>query len=587
MSAPSTTQSSRSAWWKSLRRAAKVAGWFCLAVWLGLLVQHFVIKRHDPLKSRELTALKEELRTAPQNAQAKEQIRTLDLELRRRYFRYLAVTDTGAWLLVAGGFGFLVAAKRFGALTFAPFLPPRKADSGEPLAGNVSRARSAVALTGALALTALITLAFSVRTKLPTTAAGVEKLLGGESAPEIADCASREEFLRNWPQFRGPLGTGSSNDTNPPVRLDESTLVWKAPTLAPGFNSPIVWGNRVFFSGGDAKMREVFCHSTDSGALLWRQRVEAPSQSHPEISESTGWAAPTMATDGRRVYAIFGNNDFAAFTLEGQLVWVKNLGPSKNSYGHAASLAVWRDRVIVQLDQGDEEDHLSRIYAFDGGAGSVVWQRTRPVGASWSSPIIADAAAKPQVIALAPPWVIGYSASDGAELWRCDGLSGEVTPSPAFAAGLVLAPSPSDKILAIRPDGAGDVTKTHVAWTNEDNIPDITSPAVTGELMFTMNTSGLLTCVDVKTGKKMWDHDFLTEFHASPAVAAGRVYLFARDGKAFVVEAGRQYRELSRGELNDSIAATPAFAQNRIIIRGETNLFCFGNATGQVAGNQK
>jgi outer membrane protein assembly factor BamB len=587
MSAPVTTQSSRSAWWKSLRRAAKIAGWFCLAVWLGLLVQHFVIKRHDPLKSRELTVLKEQLRAAPQNAQVKEQIRTLDLELRRRYFRYLAVTDTGAWLLLAGGIGFLIAAKRFGALTFVPFLPPRKSDDVKRVSDSASRARRAVAFTSALALTALITLAFSVRTKLPTTTAGVEKLLGAESVPAVADCASREEFLRNWPQFRGPLGTAASSDTNPPAIFDASMLLWKAPTLAPGFNSPIVWGNRVFFSGGDAKTREVFCHNAETGALLWRHRVEVPSQSHPEISESTGWAAPTMATDGRRVYAIFGNNDFAAFTLDGQLVWAKNLGPSKNSYGHAASLAVWCDRVIVQLDQGDEEDHLSKVYAFDGPTGSVVWQRSRPVAASWSSPIVVEVAAKPQVIALAPPWVISYSANDGAELWRCDGMSGEVTPSPAFAAGLVLAPSPSDKILAIRGDCVGDVTKTHVAWTNEDNVPDITSPAVTEELMFTLNTSGLLTCVDVKTGRKLWDHDFLTEFHASPAIAAGRVYLFAKDGKAFVVEAGRQFRELSRGELNDSIAASPAFAQNRIFIRGETNVFCFGNAVGQVAGKQK
>jgi len=181
------------------------------------------------------------------------------------------------------------------------------------------------------------------------------------------------------------------------------------------------------------------------------------------------------------------------------------------------------------------------------------------------------------------PWVIGYSASDGAELWRCEGLNGEVTPSPAFAAGLVLVPSPNEKVLAIRPDGAGDVTKTHVTWTNEDNVPDITSPAANDELMFTLNTSGMLTCVDVKTGKKIWDHDFTTEFHASPTIAAGRVYLFAKDGKAFVVEAGRQFRELSRGELNDSIVASPAFAQNKILIRGETNLFCFGVAARRIA----
>ncbi len=570
-----------------LRRTAKISGLFCLAVWLAILVQHFVVKRHDPLNSKRLTVLKEQLRAAPQNAQVKEQIRTLDLELRRRYFRYLGISDTGAWMLLIGGSGFLVAAKRFAVLTAVPFLPPRRADDVSATTDANALGRNAVGITGALALTMLITLAFSVHSNLPTRVTEAEKSLGGGSAPTEADCAAREEFVRNWPQFRGPVGTGSSSDTNPPVIFNASTLVWKSQSPAPGFNSPIVWGNQLFFSGGNAEKREVFCYNCDNGALLWRQEVKVPSQAHVEISESTGYAAPTMATDGRRVYAIFGNNDFAAITLEGQLLWAKNLGPSKNSYGHAASLAVWRDRVIVQLDQGDEEARLSKLYAFDGRTGQAVWQRARPVAASWSSPIVVEVAATSQVITLSVPWAIGYAATDGAELWRCDGLSGEVTPSPAFASGLVLAPNPSDKILAIRPNGAGDVSRTHVAWTNEDNVPDITSPAVTEDLMFMLNTSGLLTCVDLKTGKRVWDHDFLTEFHASPSIAAGRVYLFAKDGKAWVVEAGREFHELSRGELNEPVISSPAFAQNRIFIRGETNLFCFGNAASQVAGKQK
>jgi len=576
MSAAANTLPTASPWRRSLPRAAQVAGWFCLAVWVGLLAQHFLIKRHDPLKSRELTALKEKLRAAPKDQQVKEQIRTLDLQLRHRYFRYVAVTDTGAWLLLLGGVGFLASAKRFRVLTFAPFLPPRASDGTKPVGDMPSRSRNAVTFATVIALTALVTLAFSVQTKLPRNMAAVEKLLSGGSAPVAADCAPHEEFVRNWPQFRGPLGTGAASDTNPPARLDASALLWKAPTPAPGFNSPIVWGKRVFFSGGDANTREVFCLNADTGALLWRQRVEVPSAAKLNIADSTGWAAPTMATDGRRVYVVFGNNDGAAFTLEGQLLWAKNIGPSKNNYGHAASLAVWRDRVIVQLDQGEEGDNLSKLYALDGRTGRTVWQKSRPVPASWSSPIVIEAAAKPQVIALGAPWVIAYAASDGTELWRCDALHGEVTPSPAFAAGLVLAPSPGDRILAIRPNGAGDVTKSHVVWTNEDNVPDITSPAVTDEWMFTLNTSGLFTCVDLKNGQKVWEQDFRDEFNASPAIAAGRVYLFAKEGKVFVTEVGRAYREVWRGEMNDHVLASPAFAQDRIFVRGQTNLYCFG-----------
>jgi len=389
MSAPVTTLFDVRTLLVALRRTAKIAGLFCLAVWLAILVQHFVVKRHDPLNSKRLVALKEQLRAAPQDAQVKEQIRTLDLELRRSHFRYLAITDTGAWLLLLGGAGFLAAAKRFGALIATPFLPPRRVEENATASALASRARNAVAMAGVLMLTALITLAFSVRSKLPASTSGVEKLLGGEPASAAADCASREEFLRNWPQFRGPLGVGISHDTNPPVLFDATTLLWKAPTPAPGFNSPIVWGNRIFFTGGDDNAREVFCFNADTGALVWRQKVSIPNPGAKKPG-STGWAAPTMATDGRRVYAILGNVDFAAFSFEGQLLWAKNLGPSKNAYGHAASLAVWQDRVIVQLDAGDESDHVSKLCAFDGRTGQQVWQRARPVGGSWSSPLVIE-----------------------------------------------------------------------------------------------------------------------------------------------------------------------------------------------------
>lgn len=206
----------------------------------------------------------------------------------------------------------------------------------------------------------------------------------------------------------------------------------------------------------------------------------------------------------------------------------------------------------------------------------MVWQTPRKVGSSWASPIVIEAAGKPQIITLAVPWVIAYSAVDGAELWRVEGLSGEITPSPVFAGGLVLAVSPSEKLMAIRPDGQGDVTKTHVAWTLEENVPDVTSPVGNGELVFGLTSSGLLTCLDAKDGKKVWEHDFEMDCHTSPTIAGGHVYLFGEKGLAVVVEAARQFKELSRTEMGDSFHASPAFAQDRLFLRGVTNIFCIG-----------
>jgi len=356
-------------------------------------------------------------------------------------------------------------------------------------------------------------------------------------------------------------------------------VAWKFPVPASGFNSPITWGDRVFFSGGDAAKREVFCLDGRTGQLLWRQpvaNVPGGAGKPAEVPDTTGYAAATMASDGRRVYVIFANGDVAAFTFEGKLVWSKTFGPLKNPYGHAASLATWQDRLILQLDQGDNEEGKSKLYALEGGTGRVVWQTPRKVGASWASPIVIEAAGKPQVITMAVPWVIAYSATDGAELWRVEGLDGEITPSPIFAGGLVFAVSPLEKLMAIRPDGQGDVSKTHVAWVAEDNVPDVTSPVSDGQLVFTVTTTGVLTCWNAKDGKKQWEHDFEMEFHASPSLAANRVYLFGQKGAAIVVEAGAQFKELFRTEMGDAFHASPAFAPDRIYLKGLTNVFCLG-----------
>jgi outer membrane protein assembly factor BamB len=204
----------------------------------------------------------------------------------------------------------------------------------------------------------------------------------------------------------------------------------------------------------------------------------------------------------------------------------------------------------------------------------MAWQRPRKVGASWASPLVFEAGGKAQIALLSLPWVAAYAASDGAELWKADILNGEITPSPIFANGLVVVASPSDKLVGIRPDGQGDVTQTHLAWKNEDFIPDVTSPASNGELVFMITTSGVLTCVDAKDGKKVWEKDYEEEFHASPAIAGNKVYLLSQKGTAVVAEAGREYKELFRTQIPDAFHASPALVDGRIYLRGVTNVWC-------------
>ena len=566
--------------WHAVRT---ISGVFTLLVGATMLVGHLSSNAIDPLKSADLGALKEKLRQNPADESVKQEIRQVDLQLRTRYFRQLSRSSSGVYLLLGGAAVFFTAAAQCARFERKPPMPKTGTEPSD--ATKIAKgARWSVGTAGVAAAVSLLLLGLGTG-KARTDSAGTDPQVGSsQAAPAPADASPEEELDKNWPRFRGPHGSGVSQATNIPSSWDAKSgagIAWKTPVPAAGFNSPVIWRDHFYFSGGDSAKREVFCYDCATGRLIWRQAVSnvqgSPAKA-PEIPETTGYAAPSVATDGKRVYAIFATGDVAAFTLDGKPVWARSFGPLKNPYGHASSLLTWKDRLILLLDQGENEDGKSKLYALDGRTGQVVWQTPRKVGASWATPITFEAGGEAQVVALAIPWAISYGLKDGSELWRVECLNGEVTPSPAFAAGLVLVPSPSEKLQAIRPDGHGDVIKTHVAWSTEENVPDVTSPVGTSELVFALTTPGVLTCFDAKDGKKLWEHDFEMECHSSPAIAEGRLYLFGQKGTAVVAEAGRQFKELFRTEMPDVFHASPAFAQNMIILRGTTNLWGLASA---------
>ena len=559
--------------WRKLRL---ISGLFILLTSLLLLTGHLTTRAIDPLTAPELRSLKEKLRLNPADTQMQQRIRQLDFQVRARYFRQLAHSASGVYLLLGGLALFLFASARCARSRRDLPMPSPRTPAAD-WANSAKLARRSVGAVGVIAATValLVSLTYS-RARIEPAGGQLQPAAAGAAA---APPVSEQEMAQNWPRFRGPSGGGLWQTGKLPANWDPKTgvgIAWKTPVPAPGFNSPIIWGNHFYFSGGDAAKREVFCYDCATGQPVWHQslaNVPGSTSTPAEIPETTGYAAPTMATDGRRVYVIFATGEIGAFTIDGKQVWSKSFGPLKNPYGYASSLLTWHDWLIVLLDQGESEDGKSKIYALDGATGQIAWQTPRKVGSSWASPISFEAAGVSQVVALSIPWAIGYRLTDGLELWRVECLSGEITPSPIFAGGMVLVPSPSDKLLAIRPDGRGEVTKTHIAWSTEENVPDITSPVSNGELVFTVTTPGVLTCFDIREGKKLWEHDFELEFHSSPSIAANRLYLFSQKGTAIVTEAGRQFKELFRTEMPDGFHASPAFTQDMIIVRGATNLW--------------
>jgi outer membrane protein assembly factor BamB len=574
------------------RAAAWMCGAFTIAVGLIMLFSHLAARDEDPLNSSQLKDLKEQLRKAPTDEQLKNSIRALDLELRERHFRHLSRMNSGVWLLLIGTGFFILSSGRVMAAAKKPVLPCLRKPGPSASLKTAEFSRFSVAAVGAITGAGLLWITTSApRSVLPnisdTANIADGTAIQSDSAP---DYASPAELAREWPAFRGHEGSGLALAANPPVRWDADTgegIAWKVESPSTGFNSPLVFGGNIYLSGGDASKLEVVALRVADGQIAWRQalgKIPGSSSDNAEIPESTGYAPATMATDGRRVYAIFANGSLGAFTMDGQPAWAKSFGALKNVYGHATSLATWRDRLIVQLDQGETEDGKSMLYALDGRTGKPVWQRPRKVGASWASPIVFDADGKSQVVALSLPWAIAYSAVDGSELWRVDCLNGEVTPSPVFAGGLLLVASPSDRIVSIRPDGTGDVTKTHMVWSFDEDIPDVTSPVSNGELVFMVTTYGMLTCLDITNGTKLWDHELEMECHASPVIAGGKLYQFGQDGSVVVIEAGREYKEVFRTKMPDSFHATPAIVGDHIVLRGMTNIWCIGPG-GKVPAN--
>ena len=578
-------------------RIAAVAGVFVLVV-CSLLIYDYtrrIVK--DPLDSAAYQALVSALDQQPTNDTLKAQIRDLDLHLRSEYFRQRAFTHVGAALLLVAVVVFLGAATT--AVTLNRRLPAPNALSmpQDYEAAWTRLARWAVAALCMVMVGIAIATIVNVRSELQdypeeavatsTPVPPLQKIDVEASSPPLAGAAetppSDEEIGKMWPRFRGPGGLGVSAYSNVPETWDGKSgqgIVWKTPVPMPGNNSPVVWGKRVFLSGADKSRREVYCFDADSGKLLWQQAVPGTPQSiarPPKVNEETGYAASTTTTDGRRVFAIFANGDLAAFDFSGKLAWSKSLGLPENSYGHASSLAMHQNLLLVQLDQGSSRKPKSKLLAFHSATGKIVWQVDRPVPNSWASPIVIHPGGGDQVVTAADPWVIAYNPVDGAEIWRVKCLQTDIGPSPTFADGKVFVANDNSELTAIRADGRGDVTETHVLWKGEDGLPDTSSPLATKEFVLLLTSYGTLTCYDALKGDMLWVEEFDVDFSASPSLAGNRVYLISKTGKTWIIEPGREKcKRLGEADLGEECVTSPALLDGRIYLRGKTHLFCLG-----------
>ncbi len=558
---------------------AAVACAFSLLVGILLIANSMAVSMASPLNLPELDHLRATLKASPADEAVRDKIRDLDQVVRHLYFTGLASGRTGVALLLAG---ITIA---LASLKFLAVLRRRQPDlRGIPPASDPlheqSVTRWALAGVGILILAIIVSVG-QVGRDLRARAVPDRQLPGIDAAGSAAPTSSVP--VECWPAFRGVSGGGVATSKNPPMAWDVATgsgVLWKADVPLSGMSSPVVWGNKVYLTGASEGKREVYCYDLMSGTRLWLAEVKGvPGQIRkvPEIFQDTGYAAPTSVTDGLRVYSIFANGDVIALDSCSTVMWTLDLGLPANRYGHSASLAFDQGRVLVQFDQDAKKGKPSRLLALDSATGKTVWSTPRPVSDSWPSPVVIETGRGRQLVTVANDWIIAYDPASGRELWKVKCKGTDVASSPVFAGGLILASITADRIYAIRPDGAGDVTATHVAWTTKDGVSDVSSPASNGELAFFVNSSGLMICLEVKTGAKVWEQSLEGEFYGSPTLAGDKLYLVARDGTVLILRVGREYGEIAKMSLGEPSDGSPVFVGDRLLIRGIKTLFCIGN----------
>ena len=554
--------------WRGVALALTVVtALFCAGVITGLGATYARRSERRILDQERLNALKAQLAKNPADEQLTAAVRDEDVRLRRRYFADRVVFQRGAYLLLAGGIAVVLSAKWF--VSFNPRGPRgvRRADLlDRPPAAAVAR-RSLAGLGGILAL----------------MTAGLVAVILFPVDP------LRPPATGTWPRFRGPAGLGLVAQGDWPLEWDAATgknILWKCPIPGKGKSSPIVSGYRVFITSADmeGQILYVVCVDRTTGRILWTKDFKPDFSKWTQqgrddfhVSGDTGWAAATPATDGRYVFAAFATADVACLDLAGKVLWRRNLGAPESMYGMASSLLVHEGMLLWQVDQGsDAEEGLSALLALDANTGQDLWRADRPVGNSWSTPILVKVGKYLELVTAANPWVIAYDPSTGLELWRANVLGGDVAPSPVFADGVVFVSNDGAKAAAIRAGGSGDVSETDVLWTSEEGMPDIASPLCDGKRLLQATGGGRVTCLDAATGKMIWEHEFTCGFKASPTLVGNLVYLPGDDGETYIFELADTFALRTAAHLGEPIDATPAFVESRIYIRGEKHLFSIG-----------
>jgi outer membrane protein assembly factor BamB len=391
-------------------------------------------------------------------------------------------------------------------------------------------------------------------------------------------CLAATALIQDWPEFRGPTGQGHSDERGLPLTWGEDKNVkWKVAIPGRGWSSPAIQGDRIWLTTATEEGQSLRAVSVDrnNGTIL--QNIEVfRLKSTGSINSKNSQASPTPIIEGDRVYLHFGANGTACITQSGQIVWKTHLAYDNGQHGPGGSPVIYGELLIVSCDGQD----IQYVAALDKHTGKVRWKRPRQGYQAYTTPLIIRLPGGDQVISPGALRAIAYEPRTGKELWQVsygEGFSN--VPRPVYGHGMVFICTGfhQPSLLAVRLDGRGDVTKTHVAWALKRGVSLTPSPLLIGDELYLISDNGIATCIDAKTGTEHWRARVDGNHSASPIYADGRIYFLSEEGESVVIAPGKEFKLLARNQLDGETLASMAVSGASIFIRSRTHLYRLSN----------
>ncbi len=399
----------------------------------------------------------------------------------------------------------------------------------------------------------------------------------------ISSATAAEE----WTEFRGPTGQGHSTATNLPLEWSATkNVVWKQAIPGSGWSSPVVSRGQVFLTSGvpgndGGPSLHALALDAASGRILWNTEVftTTETRSRPMHDKNTQ-ASPTPLIEGERVYVHFGHHGTACLDSKGKILWRNNSLGYEPTHGNGGSPIIVDDKLVYNADGAT----APFVAALNKTTGKLLWKVPRSVEVgqkfSFSTPLLITVNGQQQIISPGSGAVSALDPKDGREIWRVRYGGGySVVPRPVFGQGLVFVATGFNRadLLAIRPDGQGDVTETHIAWRTTKGAPLTPSLLLVGEELYAVADAGLASCFEAKTGKVYWQERLDGNYSASPIVADGRIYLQNETGTGTVLKLGQEFVKLATNPLEERTLASYAVTDKALFIRTAEHLYRIGN----------